>query len=144
VTNFRFYCPIEVRYGDLDPQGHLNNAKYLTFMEQARIHYLKHLGLWHGGSFLDIGIILAQVQVDFLAPVELDCEVKVGVCVTRLGTKSLDMAYLVCDAENDREYARGTSVQVAYDYHLQISIPIPADWREVIQNFEQLENGNSV
>ncbi len=37
MTDFRFFHPVEVRYGDLDPQGHLNNAKYLTFFEQARV-----------------------------------------------------------------------------------------------------------
>ena len=37
MADFRFYHPIEVRYGDLDPQGHVNNARYLTYLEQARI-----------------------------------------------------------------------------------------------------------
>ena len=49
MTKFRYYHLIEVRYGDLDPQGHVNNACYLTYMEQARIGYIQHLGLWAGG-----------------------------------------------------------------------------------------------
>ena len=35
MTDFRFFHPIEVRYSDLDPQGHVNHAKYLAFFEQA-------------------------------------------------------------------------------------------------------------
>ena len=46
MTPYRFHHPIEVRYGDLDPQGHLNNAKYLTYFEQARVNYLIDLGLF--------------------------------------------------------------------------------------------------
>ena len=37
MSAYHFSYPIEVRYGDLDPQGHVNNAKYLTYMEQARV-----------------------------------------------------------------------------------------------------------
>ena len=44
MTDYKFFHPIEVRYGDLDPQGHVNNAKYLTYFEQARVHYLISLG----------------------------------------------------------------------------------------------------
>jgi acyl-CoA thioester hydrolase len=65
MANFHFYHLIEVRYGDLDPQGHVNNAKFLSYMEQARVFYLKQLMLWEGGSFLNMGIILADVQLTF-------------------------------------------------------------------------------
>jgi acyl-CoA thioester hydrolase len=44
MPGFHYYHPIEVRYGDLDPQGHVNNARYLTYLEQARIGYIRHLG----------------------------------------------------------------------------------------------------
>ena len=40
MSEFRFYHPVEVRYGDLDPQGHLNNAKYLTFFETGRNNFV--------------------------------------------------------------------------------------------------------
>ena len=69
MPTFCFYHPIEVRYGDLDPQGHVNNAKYMTYMEQARVAYIRHLGLWPGGSFLDLGIILADARITFRKPI---------------------------------------------------------------------------
>lgn len=139
MNKFNYFHPIEVRYGDLDPQGHLNNAKYLTYMEQARIQYLKHLGLWKGGSFLDIGIILAELWITFLTAIEFGSMVEVGVRVTRLGNKSLEMEYLIIDKYDQREYAKGSSVQVAYDYRERKSIVIPDHWRLVIQQFEQLD-----
>ena len=37
MDDFKFHHPIEVRYSDLDPQGHVNNARFLTFFEQARV-----------------------------------------------------------------------------------------------------------
>jgi acyl-CoA thioester hydrolase len=138
MPTFRFYHPIEVRYGDLDPQGHLNNARYLTYLEQARIHYIKHLGLWQGGSFLNIGVILADAHITFRAAVQFGQAVQVGVCVARLGNKSLDMEYRMEDAETGEELATGSTVLVAYDYQKQETIPIPEGWRETIRNFEGL------
>lgn len=137
MSTYRFIHPIEVRYGDLDPQGHLNNAKYLSYFEQARIHYLIRLGLFQPGqSFLDIGIILAEARVTFLKPVHFGQPIEVCVRVTRLGNKSFEMEYLLRDRQSGEELARGTSIQVAYDYHHGQTIPIPPDWREKIAQFE--------
>ncbi len=138
MSEFRFYHPIEVRYGDLDPQGHLNNAKYFTYIEQARISYWKHLGLWDGGSFINIGIILAEEQMTFRAPILWGQPIRVGVSITRLGNKSLDIIYIIEDSETKIEHARGSTVQVAYNYHKDQTIPIPDEWRKIIIDFEKL------
>ncbi len=134
--DFKFYHPIEVRYGDLDPQGHVNNAKYLTYMEQARIHYIQRLGLWNGGSFLDVGIILADFHITFHAAATFGQAVRVGVRVTRLGNKSMDTRYIIEDTATGQVLADGASVLVAYDYHAQQSIPIPEEWRQAISIYE--------
>jgi len=140
MSQFRFYHPIEVRYGDLDPQGHLNNAKYFTYTEQARIAYIKHLGLWNGNSFLDIGIILAEARMTFKAPIQWGQPIRVGVRVTRLGTKSFDVVYSIQDSQTELEHASGSTVQVAYDYHAAQTIPIPAEWRQIFSRFENLQD----
>jgi acyl-CoA thioester hydrolase len=140
MPEFRFYYPIDVRYGDLDPQGHLNNAKYLTYIEQARIHYIKHLGLWDGGTFFNIGIILADVHLIFRSPIHFGQPVRVGVRVSRLGNKSLNMEYRLEDASDGQELARGSTVSVAYNYHERKTIPLPESWRKAITTFESLGN----
>jgi acyl-CoA thioester hydrolase len=138
MSEFRYYQPIDIRYSDLDPQGHVNNAKFLTYMEQARIGYISHLGLWDGGSFLDVGIILADVHLVFRAPILFGQKVRVGVRVKRLGNKSLDMEYGLEDAESRQELASGSTVLVAYDYRAGRTISIPANWRQAIASFEGL------
>jgi len=138
MTEFRYHHPIEVRYGDLDPQGHVNNAKFLTYMEQARVNFVRHLGLWEGSSFFDFGFILAEAQVTFLSPIHFGHQVQVGVCVTRLGHKSLDMEYQMVEGNTGENFATGKSVLVSYDYHLKKTIPIPANWRQAMQEFDSL------
>jgi YbgC/YbaW family acyl-CoA thioester hydrolase len=139
MTDFNFYHLIEVRYGDLDPQGHVNNAKILTYLEQARVFYLKHLKLWEGGSFLDIGIILADVQLTFRKAIQFGDPVRVGVRITRIGNKSMTSEYRIEDGRDASEFASGTSVLVAYDYHNNRSVLIPEEWRKAILQLEGLK-----
>ena len=136
MSEFRFYHPIEVRYGDLDPQQHVNNARYLTYIEQARISYVQTLGLWDGNSFADIGIILAEAAVSYKSPILWGQTVRVGVRVSRLGNKSFDWAYIIEDSQTKMLHATASTIQVAYDYHHITTIPIPDDWREIITTFE--------
>ena len=133
MNGYPYYHPIEVRYGDIDAQGHVNNAVYLTYMEQARIGYLRHLGLWDGASFFDTGIILAEATVSFLRPIRLTQPVEVGVRVNHLGNKSFTMEYVLEDAHTREPLARGRSVLVTYDYRQGRSIPIPPTWRETLR-----------
>ena len=138
MADFHFHHLIEVRYGDLDPQGHVNNAKYLTYIEQGRVFYWKQLKLWEGGSFMDIGVILADVQLTFKKAIQFGDPVRVGVRISRLGNKSMDCEYSIEDARDASVFATGTSVLVAYDYHNLRSVAIPEEWRKTIRQFEGL------
>ena len=139
MTQYNFTYPIEVRYGDLDPQGHLNNASYLTFFEQARVQYFIHLGFFKKNtSFLDIGVIIADVHLTFHSPVQFGDEILVSVKTTRIGNKSMIVRQSLIDKKTDKEVCTGEVVLVAYDYHVGKTIPIPAEWREILTSFENL------
>ncbi len=130
---------MEVRYGDIDAQGHLNNASYLTFFEQARIHYLVHLGLYDvQRSFSEIGVIIADIHIAYRQPVLWGTPIRVGVKTTRLGTKSFITAQALFNANNNQVLADGEVVLVTYDYQINQSIPLPVTWREKITDFEGL------
>ena len=135
-VEFRFWHPIEVRYSDLDPQRHVNHATYLTYMETARARYIEHLGLWGGEDFDELGMIVASAACDYQRAIVYNQRVRVGVRTTRLGNKSLEMAYLLQDESTGEELARGSTVMVAYDYVQERSKPIPQEWRDTISEFE--------
>ena len=137
MSHFRFYHPIEVRYGDLDPQGHVNNAKHLTYFEQARIAYLVELGLFtKDQSFMEIGVILADVHITYLAPIYYGEHIKVGVQAGKLGTKSMTWKQNIVDVKTGKELAMGEVVLVTYDYKEEKTINIPHEWREKIKKFD--------
>lgn len=140
MSEFRFFHPIEVRYGDLDPQGHLNNAKYLTYFETARIHYFVQLGLFTPGhSFMDIGVIMADARITFHAPVQYGMPVKVGVHISKLGNKSMTVEQNIVHAKTGEVLASGQVILVAFDYHTNKSMPVPDVMREKIATFEGIE-----
>ncbi len=141
MPQFHFYQPIAVRYGDLDPQGHVNNAVYLTYLEHARAAYLQALGLWDGRSFFDIGIIIAEMRITYKAPILLGQNIRVGVRIPRLGNKSFVMEYSIEDSATGAQVASAESVLVAYDYRRQTTIPVPERWRQAIAVHENLAKG---
>jgi acyl-CoA thioester hydrolase len=136
MPEFHFFHPIEVRYGDLDPQGHVNNAAYLTYMEQARLKYYERLGLFEGRDFLKLGVILAEASCSYKAPILYGTSIHVGVRTVRLGNKSFEMEYAIENPKSGETLATGKTVQVAFDYHAHQSIPIPETWREILTEFE--------
>ncbi len=139
MSDYHFYHPVEVRYGDLDPQGHVNNAKFLTYFEQARIEYLIEMGFFtKDQSFMEIGVIVADVHIAYREPVYFGQNIKVGIRVIKLGNKSMTCEQTVVDADSGKELAKGELVIVTYDYKAGKTISIPNEWREKIIEFEGL------
>lgn len=137
---FRYSTPIAIRYGDMDTLGHVNNAKYLTYLEQSRVSYARDLGLWDG-SLTATGIILARAELDFRAPMTLDDGIAtVWTHMSRIGHKSFEMTHVVTvDRGNQRIVTlNAKSVGVAYDYMQNATIAVPEVWRSAVASYEPL------
>ena len=140
MSNFRFHHPIEVRYGDLDPQGHVNNAKHLTYFEQARVAYMIELGLFtKDQSFMEIGVILADVHITYFEPIYFGQNIKVGVHAAKFGNKSMTWSQNIVDADTGKELAKGEVVIITYDYKEGKTIPVPQEWKTKMMEFEGLK-----
>lgn len=138
MTDFRFTTSIETRYADLDAQGHLNNAKYFTFMEHGRLKYCVAVGLLNpANGFMGQGQIVAEATCAFKRPVGCGQWVVVAVRIASIGDKSAVMEYRLTVAAE--VVATGRTVQVAYDYDLGRSMSFPAEWRAKIAAFEGRE-----
>jgi acyl-CoA thioester hydrolase len=139
MSEFRFFHPIEVRYGDLDPQGHLNNANFLTYFEIGRINYFVELGLFKPGqSFLDINVIMAESHVTYRASVHFGMPIKVGVRTSQIAKKSMRVEQNIVHAETGKVLASGYIILVAFDYYQNKTIPVPDVMREKISEYEGL------
>jgi acyl-CoA thioester hydrolase len=132
--NFKHVTKVEVRFADMDSFGHVNNASFLTFIEQARIRYFDDISGWHYDPSKE-GVILAHASLDFLRPLHFKEELMVLSTCTHIGTKSISIAHRILAAAME-EIATAKSVLVAFDYTAMKSIPVPARWREAIGKFE--------
>ena len=107
-----------VRFRDCDAMGHVNNAVYSTYLEEARIGVLGGLS-----SF-----ILARVEIDFRSELRAGEEIEVRTSCPRVGTKSFDLAHVIT-AGAGRVVAEARSVLVSYDYERGESVPVPEELR---------------
>lgn len=124
MQGFDFVHRETVRFRDLDSLGHVNNAVFLTYLEEARIAYLDPLGAEAQN------MILARVEIDFRAPLRMDDELEIGVRPARIGTKSFDLEYEV--HAGDTLAAEAKTVLVSYDYASGRPVELPDSWREAL------------
>jgi acyl-CoA thioester hydrolase len=118
LTEFPFVHRERVRFSDRDAIGHVNNAVYSTYLEEARIGVL--------GGLADF--ILARVEIDFRAELRQPREVEVRSRLERMGTKSFDLRHeLHADGVL---VAEAKSVLVSYDYGRGESVPVPDALRQ--------------
>jgi acyl-CoA thioester hydrolase len=135
VDGFAFSTPQEIVLRDLDSFGHVNNAVYLTFVENARIAYLREVV---GAVRRDeIRNIMAAVSLEFRAEVSFEDELEIGVRTDRIGTKSFQLSYRL--VRRDGEVAvDATSTQVMFDFDAGRAIEVPEEWRRAIEAHEGL------
>ena len=133
MEGFRFVHAQEVTFRDLDVFGHVNNAVYLTYIENARIGYMREvLGV---ESPEDLLVILAKVRIDFRSRASLGEVLEIGARVSRIGTKSFDVDHEV-RGPDARLVAVASTTLVTFDYRGDTTMPVPDLWRERIKSFE--------
>jgi acyl-CoA thioester hydrolase len=121
VSDYPFVHRERVRFNDRDALGHVNNAVYSTYLEEARIGVLGALGEF----------ILARVEIDFRAELRDADEIEIRSRVGRMGTKSFDLWHeLYADG---RLVAEARSVLVAYDYRRSESVRLPDELRRRLE-----------
>jgi acyl-CoA thioester hydrolase len=133
MDGFRFVHAQEVTFRDLDVFGHVNNAVYLTYLENARIGYLREVLSIE--SFEDLLVILAKVRIDFRSRASLGEVLEIGARVSRIGTKSFDLDHEVRGPDG-RLVAVASTTLVTFDYRGNTTMPVPDLWRERIESFE--------
>lgn len=134
IEGFRFGIRQEVSPRDLDGFGHVNNAVYLTYMENGRVAYLREvLGV---RRLEEVRNVMASTTIEFRAPASFGDVLEVGVRCERVGNRSFDLRYAVV-REDGAELVLATSVQVMFDFESQRSMPVPAAWRSSLQTFDR-------
>lgn len=124
---------LDPRFRDLDTNRHVNSAVYVSYMEQARADYFEDV---IGIPLADAEIVLAELSVDYAAPISLGESVTVHTRIPDLGESSFPMDHAV--ETDDRRAATGRVTIVPFDPETEAARPIPDSWRDAIQRHEPM------
>lgn len=122
---------ITVRWGDMDAFNHVNNAKYATYVEEARLRWFSTFdGGWHDEN---IGPVVAAQSINYRLPIEWPAEVVVELSLERAGNSSLTLGIGIVSADMPRRfYADGSTVLVWIDRRTGKSTALPAPVRRAV------------
>ena len=124
--------PMPVRWRDLDAFNHVNNSKYLSYLEEARLHWM--LGVPGQGLDDHVAPVVAAAQLNYRRPIEWPRQVRITLFVERLGTTSLTVGHRIVDADDtDALYCDGHVVMVWIDRQTGQAAPLPPAVREASQ-----------
>ncbi len=122
-------APMPVRWRDLDAFNHVNNSKYLSYLEEARLHWM--IGLPGKGMDDHVAPVVAAAQLNYRRPIAWPAQVVVELFVERLGTTSLSAGHRIIDAENPNVlYCDGHVVMVWIDRDSGAAAALPVAVRE--------------
>lgn len=133
MTPFTHKTHIQIRFKDTDQMGHVNNANYITYFEYARMMYFEALkGEGVTIDWVNEGVILAKIEMEYKIPIVLEDKVFASTWVSRIGSKSFDMACSIVKVVNgvEVEVAKGLAVIVCFNYKTNQTIAVPELWKE--------------
>jgi len=123
----KFQTQQYVRWGDLDAFGHVNNATYLVYAQEARYAWSKM-----------IEMVVARAEVDFVAPIYVgDIYIDIEIWVHASGNSSFGVTYVM--KNGDELLARVKTVQVTVSMETKKSRPITDTEREFLTKYLETE-----
>ena len=116
-----------VRWDDLDAIGHVNNAKYLTYAQEARF-----------AMFGIFNMVIGRAEVDFKAPInEGNIFIDVAIWVESIGTSSFTLKYEL--SSNGKILALIKTVQVTVTDDTLSSKPLTDNQRQILNSYLETE-----
>ncbi|MFB6097785.1 MAG: acyl-CoA thioesterase [Salinibacter sp.] len=112
-----------VRWGDMDAGGHVNNSRFFTYFEEARVDWLGTA--LEGPLFTESGPVLAEASCDFKQPLVHPATLTIDVYATPPGRSSLQNVYDAVLTDSGERVAVGTAVLVWVDVGTGEPVPVP-------------------
>ena len=130
MPDFAYRHRLAVRFRDCDAMGHVNHAVYFTYLEQCRLTFWREVT---GTPSPHTRVIIARAECDYRAPAHFGDELEVRVNIGEIGRSSFALVYEIVQAGSDRLVASGKTVMVSYDYAAEVSVPLLAATRALLE-----------
>jgi len=137
TSAYKHKIKIQIRFKDIDKQGHVNNANHLTYFETARVDYFKDV-FRNKIDWIKKGMILAHSEITYKQPIFLEDDVYCYTKINKFGTKSFEIENIITKENNNlpQLVAFGKSTLVCIDYETKQTIEVPSEWIEAVKKFE--------
>lgn len=126
--------PIQVRYVDCDMAGHVNNAIYFSYFENARVHYFGQL-FGVDRDWETEGILLRTNEIEYFSPIYLTDEPLIELYIVSIGTKSFTVGYEI--RVNNELRTIGKSVIVCFNSKEKKTYVIPEKDRYILEQLKR-------
>jgi acyl-CoA thioester hydrolase len=138
--DFRFFNTLRVRYSEIDGQGIVFNAHYMTYLDVSIMEYLRHLGFDYVALAREgkMDMALVRTTLEFKAPAYYDELLDVGVRVAGIGNSSYTVSFEIYRAGSEDLVLKAETVYVNYNVKKRRPEPVPDFFREVVEQFEGL------
>lgn len=135
---FSFFHPFRIRYSEIDGQGVVFNAHYLTFYDTTITEYFRALGYDQYADAKQTGMDFHVVKsvVEYKAPIRFDAEIEVGARVARIGSSSMTFELAIFLKDSADLMATGEVIWVNTDQSTHRPAPITAEVRNLIATRE--------
>ena len=120
LTDYPQHYEFKTRWKDIDSFGHVNNAVFLTYIEDARIMYFKKWNITERKKSL----IVASIKIDYLRQIEHPSYLTVGQKVSRIGNSSFDIQSAIFLNNDPKPAANSVVSCVCFDYQQNKSVPV--------------------
>jgi len=118
ITNFKFQHSLKTRWKDSDAFRHINNAVYLSYVEDARLELMRRWGITQDGK----SVIVASVTIDYYKQVIHPTELIIGQRVSRIGNKSFDITSIVFNKDTQESICKSVITIVCFDFSLNKTV----------------------
>lgn len=130
----RHLTKAHVRWDDLDGFGHVNNASYLTYIQEARANFTWYSRKEAGLEPVFSDMVVGRAEVDFIVPIyEGGFDLEVAIWVAKIGNSSFDLVYELSSPLG--LHARGRTVQVAVSMETKKSRPLNQEERDFLTGY---------
>ena len=130
IEDFSFTHKIRTRWKDLDAFRHINNAVFLSYIEDARIVLLKRWNI----NYAEKSLIVASVKIDYLKQVKHPSSLIIGQKVSRIGHKSFDIQSAVFNEKDIEPVCISTITSVAFDFTKNQTVKV---FQEIIDDYQK-------
>ena len=120
IADYPNQYEFKTRWKDIDSFGHVNNALFLTYIEEARIMYFKRWNITEKKRSL----IVASIKIDYLRQIKHPSKLIVGQKISRIGTSSFDIQSSIYLYDDPKPAAYSVVSCVCFDYKQSKSVPV--------------------